>query len=121
MDAVTGFLRGAGVPSHLVHTERFVVQQGEGRAKGRVHRVHLIRRDVVLMVQDSQTILEAALSAGVPLASSCGMGACGACRVRVRSGEVEMDEPNCLTHKERSRGFRLMCVGRPASDLEIDV
>jgi ring-1,2-phenylacetyl-CoA epoxidase subunit PaaE len=44
---------------------------------------------------------------------SCIVGGCGACRVRLVEGSVEMEEPNCLTDAERAEGWVLACVGRP--------
>jgi len=58
------------------------------------------------------TLLEAGLAAGAPMPSSCSVGGCGACRVKLVSGEVELEEPNCLTDEERRRGYVLACVGR---------
>src|SRR5690606_12521232 len=59
------------------------------------------------------TVLDAALAAGVPMPFSCGVGGCGACRVRVVEGSVTTEEPSCLTIAEREAGFALACVGRP--------
>jgi ring-1,2-phenylacetyl-CoA epoxidase subunit PaaE len=43
---------------------------------------------------------------------SCAMGGCGACKVRLCDGAVEMEEPNCLTSQERGQGYVLACVSR---------
>jgi ring-1,2-phenylacetyl-CoA epoxidase subunit PaaE len=103
-----------------VHVERFVTgpRPAVGAALERPSGV----RPVTLRVKGrtyegvalaGATLLEAGLAAGAPLAFSCAVGGCGACRVRVASGEVEMDEPNCLEQAERDRGYVLACVGRP--------
>ncbi len=63
-------------------------------------------------VGPDQTILEAGLSAGVAMDFSCAMGGCGACKVRLCDGEVEMEEPTCLTAQERADGYVLACVSR---------
>ena len=86
------------------------------------------REEVTLRTEDTNhrfvvggrhSILEAATRSGVELPFSCGMGGCGACRVRLTSGTVEMEEPNCLTPEERDAGFVLTCVGHPTSPCEI--
>lgn len=67
-------------------------------------------------VAPGQSILDAARDGQVPLRFSCTVGGCGACRIRLRSGEVALDEPNCLSGEERAEGFVLCCVGRPRSE-----
>jgi len=122
MQAVTGHLAAAGIPAGRVHIERFV-PQGEGGATagtGAIHTVRFSRSGAVLRVPDTRTLLDAGLSAGLALPSSCRMGGCGACRQRVASGEVAMEQPNCLTERERAQGLRLLCVGRPVGPVEID-
>jgi ferredoxin len=63
-------------------------------------------------VAAEQTILEAGLSSGLAMDYSCAMGGCAACKVRLCDGEVEMEEPNCLTAEERAGGYILACVAR---------
>jgi ferredoxin-NADP reductase len=63
-------------------------------------------------VAPEQTMLEAGLSSGVKMDYSCAMGGCAACKVKLCDGDVEMEEPNCLTAKEREQGYVLACVSR---------
>ncbi len=63
-------------------------------------------------VAPEQTLLEAGLSSGVRMDYSCAMGGCGACKVRLCDGAVDMEEPNCLTSAERGQGYVLACVSR---------
>jgi len=63
-------------------------------------------------VAPDQTMLEAGLSSGVKMDYSCAMGGCAACKVKLCDGVVEMEEPNCLTAKEREQGYVLACVSR---------
>ena len=70
-------------------------------------------------VASQQTILEAGLSAGIAMDYSCAMGGCGACTVRLCDGEVEMEEPNCLTTAERAGGYVLACVSRVRTPVTI--
>jgi ferredoxin-NADP reductase len=67
------------------------------------------------------TVLEAGLAAGAPMPFSCAVGGCGACKVKVVEGSVEVDEPNCLTEAERAAGFVLACVGRPCGPCVVEV
>jgi ferredoxin-NADP reductase len=124
MEGVVQFLLEGGIPNSRIHTERFV-PQGSGAVRagtGAVHLVRLLRSEAVLKVKDTDTILDVGLAADLALPSSCRIGGCGACRQRVLKGEVEMEEPNCLTERERRQGYRLLCVGRPTrGPVEIDV
>ncbi|MGB5221472.1 MAG: 2Fe-2S iron-sulfur cluster binding domain-containing protein, partial [Polyangiales bacterium] len=59
--------------------------------------------------------------AGIDMPFSCAMGGCGACRVRLTDGDVEMEEPNCLSRAEREQGYVLACVGRPLGAVRVEV
>lgn len=77
--------------------------------------------DQGVQVAPGQTILEAALAAGLEMPFSCAMGGCGTCRVRQRSGDIQMEEPNCLSRSEEEQGYVLTCVGRPLTQSRIEV
>lgn len=66
----------------------------------------------------SQTLLAAALQAGVPLRSACRNGTCRACLSRLVEGEVHyvIDWPG-LSADERREGCVLPCVAQPRSDV----
>lgn len=74
-----------------------------------------------VIVEEGQTILEAALAAGIDWPYGCTHGMCGACKARLLSGEVEMAEISsfALFDDERAQGFVLTCSARPISDLEV--
>ncbi len=74
-----------------------------------------------LTVVPGETILEAAMRSEVELPFSCTVGGCGACRVRLVSGDVVLDEPNCLDADERRDGYVLSCVARPLGPATIEV
>jgi ring-1,2-phenylacetyl-CoA epoxidase subunit PaaE len=84
-------------------------------------RIALCGRDHVVRVEPGQTVLEAALAAGVALPFSCAMGGCGACKAKLVSGSVHADEPNCLSPREREAGFVLTCSSRPTSPVALEV
>jgi len=82
------------------------------RVKDRTHRT---------LALPGATVLEAGLAAGADMPFSCGVGGCGACRVKVVEGSVELEEPNCLSDAERAAGYVLACVGRPCGPCTIEV
>ena len=74
-----------------------------------------------VMAAPGQTLLEAGLAASLPMPFSCTMGGCGACKVKLLSGDVASEEPNCLQEEERNQGFVLACVSRAATPCTVEV
>ncbi|ATE62336.1 CDP-6-deoxy-delta-3,4-glucoseen reductase [Thauera sinica] len=68
-----------------------------------------------------ETILEAALAAGLLLPHSCRDGACGACKGKVLAGEIDYGNmtEGTLSQEEREAGYALFCCARPRSDLAL--
>jgi CDP-4-dehydro-6-deoxyglucose reductase len=73
-------------------------------------------------VDDGETVLAAALRAGVVLAYGCRNGACGACKGKVLDGDVDYGKVQTymLPEYERQKGFALFCQATPKSDLIIE-
>jgi len=73
-------------------------------------------------VRPSQTVLEAAIEAGINLPYGCRNGACGACKGKVLTGKVMHDDfqGNALTDAELAAGLALFCCARPLEDLVIE-
>jgi ferredoxin-NADP reductase len=132
-DEVLAALASRGIPAGAIAIERFstgprprvatsssaiAAAVGPGarpvtiRVKDRTHRTTAL---------PGATVLEAGLAAGAPMPFSCAVGGCGACKVKVVEGAVEVDEPNCLTEAERAAGFVLACVGRPCGPCVVEI
>jgi len=127
MDAVRAVLLRRGVEPARIHEERF---QSPGAAPSGARplpssavpvRLRIKGQEREVQVGPGKTVLEAALAAGVALPFSCAMGGCAACACSVVSGEVQLDEPNCLTEAERAAGKTLTCVGRPLGPVTLEV
>lgn len=73
-----------------------------------------------LDVPEDRYILQAAESQGVELPFSCRNGACTTCAVRVLAGEIDQPEAVGLSQKLRDKGYALLCVSYPRSDLEVE-
>lgn len=73
--------------------------------------------------ESEQTVLDAALAAGLVLPYSCRNGACSTCKGKVVSGEVEAGEypAQILSPEDLADGFTLFCQAHAKSDLVIDV
>jgi len=73
--------------------------------------------------EPTENILDAALRAGVGLPFGCKDGACGSCKARVLSGELEQGwhAAPALSHEEHVAGMALLCCAQPRSDLVVEV
>ncbi len=74
-------------------------------------------------VQDDETILEAGLREGFALPYGCRNGACGACKGKVLSGQLDYGthSANALKDEDKIQGRALFCRAKPLSDLTIEV
>lgn len=72
-----------------------------------------------------QTLLEAAQTAGVGLASVCGgVGTCEECRLRLVNGRLTpptLIEQAVLSREDLAAGFRLACQAEPLGDVKLDI
>lgn len=73
-------------------------------------------------VEGNDTVLEAALKAGIPLNYGCSNGNCGDCKVRLLSGQVRKAHPHdyVLKENEKADGAFLMCSYTAITDIVIE-
>jgi CDP-4-dehydro-6-deoxyglucose reductase len=69
-----------------------------------------------------QTVLDAALAAGIVLPYSCRDGACSTCKGKVVSGTYDAGRSpaQILSPEDLAAGYTLFCQARPSSDLVIE-
>jgi len=120
MDNVTQFLDESGIPEEHISLERFVAQRKDMESKGESYTLRFQGTQKDIDIKDTETLLEAGIRAGISMSYSCQMGGCGHCKVKIISGQVEMEEPNCLTREEKARGECLACIARPISSITIE-
>ncbi|MFZ3000451.1 MAG: CDP-6-deoxy-delta-3,4-glucoseen reductase [Undibacterium umbellatum] len=72
--------------------------------------------------EEDETVLSAALRAGVILPYGCKNGACGSCKGKIASGTVQHGphQQRALTELEETQGMSLFCCAKPQSDLTIE-
>ena len=130
-EAAASALGALGVPKSLIHIERFTPGEGaprrppvpveaEAPATARL-RVTLdgVTREVPMAA--GETVLDAALRAGIDAPWSCRGGMCCTCRARLTDGEVEMDQNYSLQPWELEAGYVLTCQSRPKTrELAVD-
>jgi ring-1,2-phenylacetyl-CoA epoxidase subunit PaaE len=64
----------------------------------------------------SESILQAALEAGIRLPYSCRGGRCSACAAICRKGKVQMLVNEVLTDRDVEEGYILTCTGHPETE-----
>jgi len=71
----------------------------------------------------NETVLEAALKAGIAYPHDCTVGTCGSCKSRLLQGKVDAITPfgYTLSREELQAGYILACQAVPESDLLVDV
>jgi ring-1,2-phenylacetyl-CoA epoxidase subunit PaaE len=114
-----------GITDARIHVERFVSEfGGKPRPKAKIApgappkaMAALIvdgkRREVP--VADGESILDAALRAGMDLPFACKGGMCSTCRAKLVDGAAEMEVNYSLEPWETNAGFILTCQARPTS------
>lgn len=85
------------------------------------HTVSIAPSGRTFSVQPDETILNAAIAAGVPLPYGCKDGACGSCKCQKLSGDIVHDtySEQALSATEREQGFILSCRARATSDVQL--
>lgn len=127
MDVAQDVLNGLEIPKERIHRESFFSaaahQAHEEALKG--INTGALSRDVTILLEGEEhqvtvnpgkTVLESGLSAGLNMPYSCQSGLCTACRGKLLSGQVKMDEDAGLSEKELAAGYVLCCVSRPLTD-----
>lgn len=127
MNTVESGLLAAGVNGERIHIERFVSLIDKVPAQGDLAseaqtgevpeqvRVELQGKAFDVPYVRGQTLLKAAIDAGLDAPYSCEEGFCGSCTARLLEGQVEMQEDDALTAEEKKKGYVLACQARPTS------
>lgn len=78
---------------------------------------------ISFLIEDGQTVLQAAKASGNAMLSQCEVGSCGSCVALLTHGEMEMptDRPLAINAAEIGRGERLLCVSRTCGDVQLEV
>jgi len=87
------------------------------------HKVQIQPSGREFTVAPGQSVLGAALDAGLTLPHACKDGACGTCKGRILSGQVRHGPhaAAALSGTEEAAGLALLCVAQALTDLVVEV
>lgn len=125
LDDLHATLQDIGIAPERIHIERFVSADG-GVARARrpvvadgpaAHTIAVVvdGKSRVVPAADGETVLDAALRAGLDLPFACKGGMCSTCRARVTDGAAVMDVNYSLEPWELAKGFVLTCQAKPTT------
>lgn len=86
------------------------------------HQVTIKPSNHLFVVEDNETILDAALRENFTIAYGCRNGACGTCKGKVLDGRVDygVHQDTALTDTDKKQGYALFCQAKPLSDVTIE-
>ncbi len=131
ISATEAALLEAGVQPSRVYTERFtsgpeVAAKVQADSDARAAQDQMgkpIRMTVLidgkqheLTLSADESVLDAALNAGLDIPYSCKGGVCSTCRCKVTRGSVRMDKNFTLDAPDVAQGFALSCQAHATSD-----
>lgn len=87
------------------------------------HAVRITPANKEFRVERKQTLLQAALSQGIPFPHDCRAGGCATCKCRLVKGKVRelTDKSYLLSAEELRDNYVLACQSVPQGDVEVEV
>jgi uncharacterized 2Fe-2S/4Fe-4S cluster protein (DUF4445 family) len=84
--------------------------------------VHFLPHDRTISVSSGESIIRAALQAGVHINASCGgEGVCGKCRILVEEGSVSDGISERVSNEDIGKGYRLACLAKVTEDVTVRI
>lgn len=126
MEAVREMLDLAGVDTERCHEESFDLAarrrtpRGAPAPGGPSYAVEFRRSGRTVECGAGESLLDAALRAGLRPASLCREGICGTCRTTLLAGPVDLQHAGGIRDRDVERGDILLCCSRPRGDVAVD-
>lgn len=114
MNAVTEAAESSNFPKDNVHSEAFTAN-----LTGDPFEVELRRSGKTLDVSANEPLLDVLRDAGFDIPSSCEVGNCGTCKVKVLCGRV--DHRGTALEDDEKKHNMLSCVSRGVGKIEIEL
>ncbi len=108
------FLSATSLQEEVVESKPLVVGHGEAGVPPSV-TIRLGEKEREVRYEQGQTLLDAALAAGLDAPFSCQEGICATCRACLIDGEVIMDKHTALSSDEVTKNEILTCRAKPTS------
>jgi len=88
---------------------------------GTSHQITIRNTGRQLDCRSDQTVLQAAIAAGIDYPYACASGNCGVCLSQLEAGEVSLlpRSDTSLTAEQAAAGQTLACRARPLSDVSV--
>ncbi len=84
--------------------------------------IKFLPHDRAITVSSGESLIRAALQAGVHINASCGgEGVCGKCRVLVEKGSVSGGISERISKEDIDKGYRLACLVKVNEDIEVRI
>lgn len=129
MDAIKAALTELGVPPEQVKTESFGATKPVPAPAGTISKpaapatgplVTFSTNNKSAKIKDGQTVLELSEELGIGIENSCRVGTCGLCKVKMTSGEVNMEVQDALDEADKANGMILACQAKPKGDIAVE-
>ncbi len=118
--ATQKMLRELGVSDSRIEMESFGRPRSSPAAGADEHEVNFAWSQRSVTAASGQTILDAALAAGISLDHGCRAGVCGRCKTILLEGDVTIDCDFVLTSEQKARGIILTCQAHAAGTVIVD-
>lgn len=129
MDAVKAILAELRVPPDQLKTESFGTvapspvaagMSAKSKAPATGPLVIFSKSDKSSRIHVGETILELSEELGNGIDFSCRVGTCGVCKVRMISGDVDMEVDDALDADDKANGMILACQAKPKGPVEVE-
>lgn len=129
MDSIKAMLTELGVPAERVKTESFGSLNPTPDVAGTTAKpttpatgplVTFSKSNKAARIHAGQTVLELSEELGIGIQSSCRIGTCGICKVKLTSGEVGMAVDDALEPDDKANGLILACQAIPKGAVAVD-
>ena len=129
MESTKAMLTELGVPPERLKTEAFGAVKPAPAAPGTTAKpsapatgpmVTFSSNNKSAKIREGQTVLELSEELGIGIEFSCRVGTCGLCKVKMTSGEVEMEVQDSLNADDKVKGIILACQAKPKGEIAVE-
>lgn len=122
MDNVSAALKELKANEELIHIEYFTAPVTDAPVPASTNTVSGTSAKIIIdgdehqvVLEENETVLEAALRIGLDAPYACQGGSCCTCRALLEEGKVEMAVNYALSASEVKQGYILTCQSRPTT------